>query len=95
MSLQFEWDKKKAASNLKKHKVSFNEASSVFSDPLALIFDDERHSQPDELREIIIGNSVKRRLLLVSYTERSQDVIRIISSRAATKHEQRNYEENS
>ena len=95
MSLQFEWDKKKAASNLKKHKVSFNEASSVFSDPLALIFDDERHSQPDELREIIIGNSVKRRLLLVSYTERSQDVIRIISSCAATKHEQRNYEENS
>ena len=95
MSLQFEWDKKKAASNLKKHKVSFNEASSVFSDPLALIFDDERHSQPDELREIIIGNSVKRRLLLVSYTECSQDIIRIISSRAATKHEQRNYEENS
>ena len=95
MGLQFEWDKNKAASNLNKHKVSFKEASTIFSDPLALIFDDERHSRPDELREIIIGNSVKRRLLLVSYTERSQGVIRIISSRAATKHEQRDYEENS
>lgn len=95
MSLQFEWDKNKAASNLTKHSVSFDEACSVFSDPLALIFDDEKHSSPDEFREIIIGNSAKGRLLLVSYTERSQDVVRIISSRIATKHEQRDYEENS
>ncbi|MCI5212122.1 MAG: BrnT family toxin [Candidatus Electrothrix sp. ATG2] len=95
MSLQFEWDKKKAASNLKKHKVNFDEACTVFSDPLALIFDDEAHSRPDELREIIIGNSAKGRLLLVSYTEREHDIVRIISSRSATKHEQRNYEENS
>ena len=93
MSLQFEWDKKKAAGNLKKHKVSFNEACTVFSDPLALIFDDEGHSRPDELREIIIGNSAEGRLLLVSYTERSQDVVRIISSRAVTKYERRDYEE--
>jgi uncharacterized DUF497 family protein len=95
MSLQFEWDKKKVAGNLKKHKVGFDEACTVFSDPLALIFTDEEHSRPDELREIIIGNSVKGRLLLVSYTERVQDIVRIISSRSVTKHERRDYEKNS
>ncbi len=94
MSLQFEWDKNKANINLKKHKVSFEEARTVFSDPLALIFNDEEHSLPEELREIIIGNSEQRRLLLTSYTERTEIVVRIISSRLATKHERRDYEEN-
>ncbi|MCI5220909.1 MAG: BrnT family toxin [Candidatus Electrothrix sp. LOE2] len=94
MSLQFEWDKNKADSNLKKHKVSFEEASSVFRDPLALIFDDEDHSTPEESREIIIGNSDKNRMLLISYTERIENTIRIISSRLATKHERRDYEKN-
>jgi len=88
MSLQFEWDKKKAAGNLRKHGVSFDEACTVFRDRLALIFDDEAHSRPDELREIIIGHSAEGRLLLVSYTERDQGIVRIINSRAATKHEQ-------
>lgn len=94
MSLQFEWDKNKAQTNLKKHKVSFEEACSVFNDPSALIFDDEEHSTPEELREIIIGNSEKRRLLLTCFTERAENIVRIISSRRATKHERKDYEEN-
>ena len=94
MSLQFEWDKKKAISNLKDHKVSFDEASTVFDDPLAYIFDDEDHSI-DEQREIIIGNSVLNRLLLISFTERVEDLIRIISAREVTKRERQDYEENA
>ena len=94
MSLQFEWDKKKAISNLKDHKVSFDEASTVFDDPLAYIFDDEDHSI-DEQREIIIGNSVLNRLLLISFTERVEDLIRIISAREETKRERQDYEENA
>ena len=93
MSLQFEWDPDKATSNLKKHKVSFDEASTVFDDPLARIFDDEDHSE-DEHREIIIGHSILRRLLLVFFVERAQDLIRIFSARLATKRERKDYEEN-
>ncbi|MFO0964956.1 MAG: BrnT family toxin [Gemmataceae bacterium] len=92
MSLEFEWDEAKAASNRKKHKVEFEEAATVFSDPLAAIFDDEDHSE-EERREIIIGHSARNRLLLVSFTERG-DVIRIISARQATRRERRDYEEN-
>jgi uncharacterized DUF497 family protein len=92
--MNFEWDDNKAASNLKKHKVSFDEASTVFKDPLAAIFADDEHSAPEELREIIIGISDRKRLLLTSFTEREATVIRIISSRPATKHEQSDYEKN-
>jgi uncharacterized DUF497 family protein len=92
MGLRFEWDQDKAASNEKKHRVTFDEASTVFADSLAVIFDDEEHSI-DETREIIIGHSDFSRLLLVSFTERGKDVIRIISARKATKKERRNYEE--
>jgi uncharacterized DUF497 family protein len=91
MELEFEWDAEKAEANLRKHRVSFEEASTVFGDPLALIFDDEAHSL-DEFREIIIGHSDRNRLLLVSFTERSPK-IRIISARRATKTERRDYEE--
>lgn len=69
MSLQFEWDEDKAKANAKKHGVTFEEASSVFADPLAAIFVDEAHSG-EELREIIIGHSEDGRLLLTSFTER-------------------------
>jgi hypothetical protein len=93
MSVEFEWDPDKAASNLKKHGIGFDEASTVFGDPLALIFDDERHSV-EESREIIIGHSMLQRLLLVSFTERAEDLIRIISARIATKRERKDYEEN-
>ncbi len=92
MDLEFEWDEDKAAANEKKHKVTFEEAASVFHDPLAAIFDDEIHSV-EELREIIVGHSSKNRLILVSFSER-EEVIRIISARRATKQERKDYEEN-
>ncbi|MCI0459407.1 MAG: BrnT family toxin [Gemmataceae bacterium] len=92
MSLEFEWDEARAASNQKKHGVTFEEAATVFADPLAAIFDDEVHSE-EEQREIIIGHSARDRLLLVCFTERG-DAIRIISARRATKRERKDYEEN-
>jgi uncharacterized DUF497 family protein len=92
MSLEFEWDKDKASSNQKKHRVTFEEAATVFADPVAAIFDDEAHSGEEE-REIIIGHSAENRLLLVCFTERA-GAIRIISARRATKKERRDYEEN-
>jgi uncharacterized DUF497 family protein len=92
MSLQFEWDEDKARSNAKKHGVPFEEASSVFADPLAAIFADEAHSD-EELREIMVGHSSAGRLLVVSFSER-EEVIRIISARQATNHERRDYEQN-
>jgi uncharacterized protein len=93
MSVRFEWDDDKAKANVKKHKVSFDEASSVFADPLAKIFDDDEHST-EEIREIIVGHSITERLLLVSFTERGRDVVRIISSRVATRNERKAHEEN-
>ena len=92
MSVRFEWDDDKAKANVKKHKVSFDEASSVFADPLAKIFDDDEHST-EEIREIIVGHSITKRLLLVSFTERGRDVVRIISARVATRNERKSYEE--
>ncbi len=92
MSPVFEWDNRKARSNFRKHRVQFTEAASVFSDPLARIFPDEAHSR-NEVREIIIGHSTAKHLLLVCFTEQVVDHIRIISARRATKTEQRDYEE--
>jgi uncharacterized DUF497 family protein len=91
MSPRFEWDEDKAKANAKKHGVTFEEASSVFADPLAAIFTDEAHSG-EEFREIMVGHSAAGRLLLVSFTERGES-IRIISSRQATQRERREYEE--
>ena len=88
--MQFEWDEEKAASNSRKHGVSFNEAESVFGDPLARIFDDDVHSF-NEKRKAIFGHSPMNRLLIVSYTERENDRIRIISVRLATPKESRRY----
>ena len=65
--LQFEWDPKKAKANLAKHRVSFEEAVTVYADPLARIFDDDEHSA-DEPREIIIGHTAQQDLILVSFT---------------------------
>ena len=93
MDLRFEWDETKAETNLSKHGVGFQEAQTVFLDPLARIFDDELHSV-NELREIIIGRSNDDRLLLVSFTEREIGVVRIISARCATRRERNDYEEN-
>jgi len=91
MSFEFEWDPKKAEENLKRHHVAFDEALTVFADPLARIFDDPDHST-DEPREIIVGHSEKQRLLLVSFTERAPKV-RIIGARKATKRERQDYEQ--
>jgi uncharacterized protein len=91
MNLRFEWDARKALTNQAKHGVSFEEAMTVFSDPLARIFDDPDHSVA-ESREIIIGLSQKQRLLIVCFTERS-DAVRIFSARKATKLERQDYEE--
>lgn len=93
MSQQFEWDATKAADNLKKHRVGFDEALTVFADPLARIFDDPDHSA-EEKREIIIGHSTSQRLLVVGFTERD-DQVRIITARTATAHERKAYEENT
>jgi hypothetical protein len=93
MGYRFEWDRRKAIANSGKHGVTFEEASTVFRDPLAFIFDDEYHSE-DERREIIIGHSIGGRLVVVSFTERTEGVVRIISARRATKKEQEGYEKN-
>jgi len=92
-TMRFEWDPAKAASNIRKHGVSFDEAVTVFKDPLALIFDDEEHSE-DEHREIIIGMSTLNKMLLVCFVERIEDTIRLISARSATRTEIKDYEEN-
>lgn len=73
--------------------MTFEEANTVFSDPLAFIFDDEDHST-DEQRKIIIGHIRSGRLIIVCLTEKAKDLIRIISVRPATKKERENYEEN-
>jgi hypothetical protein len=91
MKPDFEWDPKKAQKNLQKHEVSFDEASSVFDDPMFITLLDDEHSA-DEERYITIGISNKTRLLLVAHTERDNR-IRIISARKATKHEEKFYEE--
>jgi len=85
-------DSEKAEINRKKHEVSFDEAKTVFDDPLARIFNDEWHSK-GENREIIIGNSERDRLLIVCFTERG-DAIRIFSSRKTTTRERNDYEKN-
>jgi uncharacterized DUF497 family protein len=92
MSLVFAWDPHKARTNQRIHNVTFAEAASVFADPLARIFVDEDHSV-NESREIIVGHTLDRRLLLVCFTEQKIGTIRIISARRATTSERYDYEE--
>jgi uncharacterized DUF497 family protein len=92
MALTFEWDAAKAASNQRKHGVSFDEALTVFSDPLGRILDDPDHSR-DEVRFLLLGESIARRCLAVAFTDRGPDRIRLISARKATRLERRQYEE--
>ena len=89
--MAFDWDKKKAAENLVKHGVSFDEAETVFDDPLYVDFYDPDHSI-GEHRFIIMGESAQGRLLMVSYTERG-NLIRLISARELTTTERKKYEE--
>lgn len=95
MKLIFEWDVGKARINLQKHGVSFEEAKTVFNDPLLLTYPDDFHSATEE-RLISIGYSSGRRLLLVVHTERDTEnelLIPIVSCRRATAAERRTYEE--
>lgn len=87
----FEWDPAKAAANLLQHGVSFEEAATVFQDPLAKIHDDPDHSGT-ERRDILVGLSCQGKLLLVSFTDRGSN-IRVISARPVTRLERRDYEE--
>jgi uncharacterized protein len=89
--MEFDWDEQKAASNLSKHEVSFDEAKTVFDDPLYVDFYDPDHSD-DEERYLIIGGSNQGRLLITSYTERRES-IRLISARVVTRSERKVYEE--
>ena len=91
MSVVFEWDHRKAKSNLRKHGISFDEAITVFDDPLATIFSDEDHSA-EEQRQIIVGYSIADRLLLVSFAEAGKSKLRIISAREATRRERQSHE---
>ena len=90
--LNFEWHTEKAIKNIKRHNITFEEASTAFSDPLSLTIDDPMHSD-DEQRFVLIWESYKDRILIVIHTERG-DNIRIISARKATKRERAYYESN-
>jgi uncharacterized DUF497 family protein len=87
----YEWDPKKARANLRKHGVSFEEAATVFLDPLAVTYPDPDNSD-EEIREITIGHSAKRGVVFLSHTQRG-DRIRIISARKVTRGERKQYEE--
>ncbi len=92
-TVKFEWDKNKNELNQKKHKISFEEAKTVFYDEEALLIDDPEHSQ-EEARFIILGLSKRANLLVVCHCYRaSETVIRIISARKATKNETKQYYE--
>ncbi len=93
MSLSFEWDKSKAKSNLAKHGVSFEDASTVFGDPLSLTIPDPAHSRTEN-RSIVLGQSHQGKMLVVVHTERSNNV-RIISARRASRRERKHYEESN
>lgn len=89
--MQFSWDPAKARANVRKHGVSFEEAATVFADPFARIHDDPDHSI-GEVREIIVGLSAARRLLLVSFAERGE-MVRLIHARLVNPRERKQYEE--
>jgi uncharacterized protein len=91
MGLLFEWDEEKNRKNLRKHNVSFDEASTIFGDPLAVTIDDPQHSIR-EPRWVTLGHSARHRLLAVVHTDRGGR-IRIISARVATRYEREFYEE--
>lgn len=91
--MEFEWDREKAAANVKKHGVEFVEAMTIFGDPLELTIADPDHSE-DEARFLSIGLSAAHRLLVVAYTER-RGPTRIINAREASSRERKHYESTS
>lgn len=93
MGYEFEWHTEKAEANLRKHNVSFHEASTVFADPLAMLMPDPDHSIGEE-RSLVLGTSSAGRLLVVSHAERPPRT-RLISARPATRNERKQYEQSS
>jgi uncharacterized DUF497 family protein len=89
--MRFEWDDDKAEANLKKHGVSFSEAVTVFEDSLAMVVPDPDHSHREQ-RLIIIGLTTKALLVVVVYTEKRDDLVRMISAREPTRRERIDYE---
>ena len=92
MELRFTWDPVKAASNRRKHGVTFEEAATAFADPLSLAVPDPDHSEAED-RFLLLGRSQRDRLLVVVHVERTTDEIRIISARPAAPQERYQYEE--
>jgi uncharacterized DUF497 family protein len=93
LNIKFSWDKKKARTNIQKHKVSFEEAKTIFVDENARLIDDPDHSDEED-RFIMIGLSSNLKILTVVHCYRDNDnVIRIISARKSTKNEERQYKE--
>ncbi len=90
--LIFEWDERKARANLKKHRISFEEARGVFYDTYARLIPDPDHSENED-RFVLLGMSETLRILVVCHCYRDDDSIRLISARKATRHEQKLYEE--
>ena len=88
--MDFEWDEAKAVLNQAKHRVTFQEAATVFGDPLSMVFDDPDHSH-DEQRALLIGMSEEHRVLIIAFTE-SNESIRIISARETSRSERETYE---
>ncbi len=91
MELTFEWEENKARANFRKHKVSFEEAKTIFNDPLLLTFPDFEHSNGEQ-RQLSIGRSAQGRVLIVVHMDRNKN-IRLISGRKATPNERRIYEQ--
>ena len=89
--MQFEWDAEKAASNLKKHGVSFQEAATAFGDPFSATIADPDHSE-DEDRYVLLGQTYQGRLVVVVHTDR-EETVRIISARLASGRERKSYEQ--
>jgi uncharacterized DUF497 family protein len=89
--MEFEWDEKKASTNQRKHGISFHEAATIFSDPLAITFTDPDHSE-SEYRFLTFGMSQSNRHIVVSHADRGVN-IRIINARLMTRNERKIYEE--
>ncbi|MGH7617313.1 MAG: BrnT family toxin [Gemmatimonadaceae bacterium] len=96
MALRFEWDPRKARANLRKHRLSFEEAATAFDDPMSLTVADPDHSIGEE-RFLLLGRTIRGRLVVVAFTEPDADIstIRPISARLADRGEHRDYEEGS
>jgi len=90
MGLKFEWERRKAVLNIKKHGMSFEDAATAFGDPLSVTIHDPKHSD-DEDRFLLLGETQDKKLVVVAHTDR-KDTIRLINARPATRQEREDYE---